>query len=87
MLFGLIPILFMQCNVLCIHICVSPVDQKLSLAIVIAVVCDAFDALLWAIEIGDNSWFLAIPSYVLPILLEAPSLGELARALYAKSSS
>ena len=64
-----------------------PVDKELSLSIVKAVICDAFDVLLWAIKIGNNSWFLAVPSHVLPILLVAPGLGEFASALYAKSSS
>ena len=60
MLFGLIPNLLMQCNVLSIHICVPAMDKELSLSIVTAVICDAFDALLWAIKIGNNSGFLAM---------------------------
>ena len=70
-----------------LHICVSPVDKKLSLSIVIAITCDAFDAFLWAIQIDNDSWFIAVPSHVLPILVVVAVLGESAGALYAKFGS
>ena len=62
-------------------------DKKVSLSIVIAITCDAFDAFLWAIEIGNNSWFIAVPSHVLPISVVVPVLGESAGALHAKFGS
>ena len=58
-----------------------------SLSIVIAIICDAIDALLWAIEVGNNSWFLPIPFHMLPVSFKAPVLGEFASALHVKSSS
>ena len=47
MLYGLVSIFLMQCNVFLIHIRISPVDKKFPLSIVIAIVRDALDALLY----------------------------------------
>ena len=87
MLYDPVPVFLMQCNMLFIHVHVSPVHKKLPLSTVIAIIRDVLDVFLWAIEIGNDSGFLAIPPHVLPILLAAPVLGEFASGLNANASS
>ena len=62
-----------------------PSEQQTSF--VIAIIYYALDVFLWAVEISNNSRFLAIPPHVLPVLLAAPVLGKFGSDLIANASS